>query len=200
MRRLVVLAFLLFPVVASAESSTSHAGAVVHEGKTAKGHPYFTASQSENAEGKIIAVNSKKRHVSIVTEQGDTVVVTCGPEVKNFAQIKKGDVVKAKYTETLTIHVEPPGTTPETSAEATSSTANPGEKPKGMQSAKVTFHGTITAIDNTKGTVTLKGPEGDEFTVTPRNKANLKKVKVDDVVVFHYEASIAASVEKAPKK
>ena len=41
---------------------------------------------------------------------GDTLDVTCGPEIKNFASIAKGDVVKAKYTETLMVHVEPEGT------------------------------------------------------------------------------------------
>jgi len=196
MRKLLVLTFLLLPVVASAATTKSHAGAKVEEGKTKEGHHYFKASETETAEGTIIAVNKSKRHVSIVRENGDTLVVTCGPEVKNFAQIAKGDKVKAKYTETLMIRVMPPGSSPEMSAEETATTAKPGEKPSAMGTAKAQFHGTITAVDMTKGTVTLKGPEGNELTLTPRNKANLKKVKVDDVVVFNYEATVAASVHK----
>jgi len=197
MRKLLVLTFLLLPVVASAATTKSHAGAKVEHGTTAHGHPYFRASDTQSAEGTIVAVNKKKRVVTIVKEDGDTLNVTCGPEVKNFAHIAKGDVVKAKYTETLTIHIEPAGSTPETSAEETSSTAKPGEKPSATGSAKAQFSGTITAIDDTKGTVTLKGPEGNERTLTPRNKENLKKVKVGDVVVFNYEATVAASVHKA---
>lgn len=197
MRKVFVLAFLLFPVAASAATTASHQGAKVHHGTTAQGHPYFKASDTQSAEGTVLAVNKKKRGVSILTEQGDTLHVTCGPEVKNFAQIAKGDVVKAKYTETLTIHIEPAGSTPETSAEETSSTAKPGEKPSAMGSAKMQFSGTISAVDMTKGTVTLQGPNGGEHVLTPRNKENLKKVKVGDVVVFNYEATVAASVHKA---
>ena len=43
----------------------------------------------------------------------------------------------------------------------------------------------------------LKGPEGNEFEVTPLHPENLDKVKVGDVVVFTYSQAVAASVEKA---
>jgi hypothetical protein len=200
MRRVLVLAFLLLPVTAFAASTASHQGAAVQQGTTKGGHPYFKATDTQTAEGTIISVSKKKREVSILTESGDTLNVTCGPEVKNFAQIAKGDKVKAKYTETLTITVMPPGSTPETSAEETSSTAKPGEKPSAMHSAKAQVSATVTAVDMTKGTLTLKSAEGNEVTLTPRNKQNLKKVKVDDVVVFHYEATVAASVHKETAK
>ena len=126
--------------------------------------------------------------------------MTCGPEIKNFAKIAKGDVVKAKYTETLMIHVEPEGTATHAAAETNLETAKPGEKPHGAITDKVSFSGTITAIDMTKGTVTLKGPEGNELILHPRVKENLKKVKIGDVVVFNYEQTTAVSVEKVAKK
>lgn len=198
MRKVVVLAFLLLPVVASAATTTkSHSGAKVEEGKTKEGHHYFKASDTQSAEGTIVAVHKKSRMVTIVKEDGDTLDVKCGPEVKNFDHIAKGDVVKAKYTETLMVRIMPPGSTPETSAEETATTAKPGEKPSATGTAKAQFSGTISAIDMTKGTVTLQGSQGGEHVVTPRNKENLKKVKVGDVVVFNYEATVAASIHKA---
>ena len=96
----------------------------------------------------------------------------------------------------LTIHVEAGGAVG-ASAEVTSSTAKPGAKPSASASAKAQVKATITAIDKGKGTAMLKGPEGNEFEVTPLHPENLDKVKVGDVVVFTYSQAVAASVEKA---
>ena len=197
---IVLLALVLFPVLAFADSTSVHQGVKVHHGTTATGHPYFKASATAQGQGTILSVNKKTRVVKILGEQGDTLAVTCGPEIKNFAKIAKGDAIKVKYIETLTIHVEPEGTPASESAETSSSAAKPGEKPSGTVTDKVTFSGTITAIDMTKSTVTLKGPEGNEMVLHPRVKENLKKVKVGETVVFNYEQTAAVSVEKVSKK
>ncbi len=199
-KRLVVLALVLFPALAFADSTSVNQGMKVQEGKTATGHPSFKASESVEGQGTVLSVNKKTREVKILAEEGDTVAVTCGPEIKNFTKIVKGDVVKVKYTETLMIHVEPEGSPLTTSAESSPSSAKPGEKPHGTETDKVKFSGVITAIDMAKGTVTLKGPEGNELEVRPRVKENLKKVKVGEVVVFNYEQTIAVSVVKVAKK
>jgi hypothetical protein len=62
------------------------------------------------------------------------------------------------------------------------------------------YKASITAIDKEKGTVTLKGDDGRESTITPRNRANLDKVKVGDLVVFTYTEALAASVTKPAAK
>ena len=114
---IVLLALVLFPALAFADSTSVHQGVKVHHGTTSTGHPYFKATETAQGQGTVLSVNKKTRVVKILGEQGDTVAVTCGPEIKNFAKIAKGDVVKVKYTETLTIHVEPEGTPPNASAE-----------------------------------------------------------------------------------
>ncbi len=64
---------------------------------------------------------------------------------------------------------------------------------------RVTFTATIEAIDLAKGTVTLKGPQGNSQTIKARNPANLKKVKVGDLVDITYTELLALKVEEAPK-
>jgi hypothetical protein len=195
-----LLALVLFPAFAfAADAPTAHQGAHVQHGTTATGHPSFKATETANGQGTVLSVNKKTRVVKILAAEGDTVAVTCGPEIKNFSQVAKGDVVKVKYTETLMVHVEPAGTPPNMSAQTTSTSAKPGEKPHGTVTDKVSFSGTITAIDMTNSTVTLKGPEGNEMVVHPRVKENLKKVKIGESVVFNYEATAAVSVEKVKK-
>jgi len=192
----VLLALVLFPAFAFAEDQ----GVKVVEGKTATGHPTFKATESVQGQGTVLSVNNATRVVTILGEKGDTVSVTCGPDIKNFAKIAKGYVVKVKYTETLMIEVAPEGTPLKAALESSTSSAKAGEQPRGSVTDKLTFSGTITAIDMEKGTVTLKGAEGNEMVVHPRVKENLKKVKVGETVVFNYEQTAAVSVEKLVAK
>jgi hypothetical protein len=192
MKKLILIAMLLVPVVAFAEA-TEKSG-------TKNGLPYFQATETTTQQGTVIAINTKAREVTVLVAPRDTVILVCGPEVKNFPQIVKGDVVKAKYTETLTIHVEKTGTPAVTTEKATAE-AKLGEKPHASQSERMQFSGTITAINKQAGTVTLKGYRGNEWELTPRKAETLDMVKVGQLVVFTYEEAVAASVEKvAPAK
>jgi len=186
MKKLMMLALLMTPVLAQAAVSTRH-GMV-------NGMPYFEASETVTGQGKVIAVDHEKRDLTVVTKK-DTVIVTCGPEVKNFEQIAHGDMVKTRYTETVTIQVQPGGT-PGSSSEKRESGASPGESPAGTVSQKTHFSATITAIDKASGTVTLKDEKGESFTLTPRDVHNLDKVKVGQLAHFTFEQVAAVWVEK----
>jgi hypothetical protein len=190
MKKLTLLAVLLIPAIAFSQEAKEKMG-------TMNGLPYFTATESETGHGTVLAVDAKVRDVTIKTADGDTLILTCGPGVKNFAQIKTGDAIKVKYTETLTIHVEESGT-PSMTTEKASSEAKMGDMPKGSVSEKAQMSATITAIDTTKGTATLKGYRGNEVEITPRHRENLNKVKVGQLVVFTYEHALAASIERVP--
>jgi len=189
--RLVLMCAVLAAALAASASAVETKSSV-----TATGKPRFEATEKVTGEATVLAINKTKREVTLQTADGDTVVVECGKEVKNFAQIKVKDVVKATYTEKLTVEVGEAGDA-ETSAEATVSSAKPGEKPKGQVNAKVQYKANITAIDKAKGTVSLKGTDGREATIKPRNPANLDKVKVGDLVIFTYSEALAVSVSKA---
>jgi hypothetical protein len=186
---------MLVPTIALADDSAT----ATAQGSAPGELPKFTASQTVTEEGTVIAVDKKTRDVTIVSE-GDTLTVNCGPEVKNFGQIAVGNIVKAKYTETLTIRVEEAGS-PGVTAETTTSEAKMGDMPKGVVTDKTEVSATITAINKEAGTVTLKGMQGDEFEITPRVKENLDKVKVGQLVIFTYTEVAAVSVEKVkPEK
>jgi hypothetical protein len=195
MKRWMMLAVMLLAVLPIA------AGAQTVKRSMKGGKPYLVATDKVTAQATVLKVNHTTRQVTLRTESGDTTRVTAGPEVKNFAQIRVKDVVKVSYTEKLTIELQPAGT-PESTTELQTSHAKPGEKPGASASQKTTYKATIEAIDKTAGTVTLKGYDGKETTVTPLHKENLDKVAVGDLVVFTYTESIAASVEEvtpAPK-
>lgn len=168
------------------------------------GKPYFEAKSDITEEASVIKLDAATRAVTLVAK-GDTTALTCGPEVKNFAQIKVGDLVKVRYTEQLTIHVEPAGGTAEMTTESSTGAAKLGAKPAASMSERTQYKATIQAIDKAKGTATLKGYDGEEFSVTPLHPENLDKVAIGELVVFTYTEVMAVSVEKveakkAPKK
>jgi hypothetical protein len=165
---------------------------------TKGGKPYIAATQTITGTATVLSVNKSTRDVKLATEDGDTVTVKAGSAVKNFAQIAKGDMVKVTYTEKLEITVGPPGE-PSMTQETSTSQAKAGEKPRAGVMQKTTYSASITAIDTTAKTVTLKGSDGTEHVVTPRNPANLKKVNVGDMVHITYTEGLAGSVEKVKK-
>jgi hypothetical protein len=188
MRRSTVFAALLvlaLPIAARAQSSSSAAP------------PSFTAMSKETRTAKIIHIDKASRVVTMVgSAHGDTLDVLCGEEVKNFAQLKVGDEVKSVYTESFTIHVEGSGEV-ETTTETMTSRAKPGEMPAASVTERTTAKATIKAIDKAKGTATLQPLNGEPFTVTAEDKANLDKVQVGNVVVVTYTVGHAVSVSKA---
>lgn len=190
MRRFTLLAALLalaLPLAARAQEGASAA------------KPAFSAMLKETKKFTIIQIDKASRIVTVKNASGDTMSVVCGPEVKNFAQLKVGDEVKTTYTETLTIHVEGSGE-PEATSETMTARAKEGEKPGGSIIERTTAKATIKAIDKAKGTATLQTMSGEQFTVTADNKANLDKVQVGNAVVVTYTVAHAISVSKPTTK
>jgi hypothetical protein len=186
MRRFTLLALLLMLTVPFA--------ARAQEGMSAA-QPAFSAMVKETRKFTITAIDKASRVVTVKNAKGDTMSVECGPEVKNFAQLKVGDVVTAIYTESLTVHIEGAGE-PEATSETMTGQAKPGEKPSASIAERSTVKAKITAIDKTKGTATLQTLSGEHFTVTADDKANLDKVKVGNAVVVTYTVAHAISVTK----
>ena len=52
------------------------------------------------------AIDKDKRLVTLKRRDGSTFVVTAGPEVKNFDQIKTGDEVVLRYVEALSLELK----------------------------------------------------------------------------------------------
>ena len=183
MRKSTMLAMLLtfaLPLCAQAQ-----------EGAATK--PSFTAMAKETKKFTITKIDKASRVVTVKNAKGDTMSVQCGDEVKNFAQLKVNDVVTTTYTEALTIHIEGSGEA-EATAETMTSQAKPGEMPSASVTERATVKASITAIDKTKGTVTLHTMSGETFPVTADDKSNLDRVKVGEVVVVTYTVAHAISV------
>lgn len=194
-----VLAVLTTGVQAGEEPKTSLKDAQELKTGLKDGKPYFEAKSDITRQAAVIAIDAATRGVKLAAEK-DTTEVVCGPEVKNFAQIKVGDVVKVRYTEHLTMHIEPAGGTAQMTTESSSGAAKQGAKPAASATERTEYKATIQAIDKAHGTATLKGYDGEEFVVTPLHPENLDKVTVGELAVFTYTEVMAVSVDKVEAK
>jgi hypothetical protein len=163
--------------------------------------PSGRTEQATQARATVTAVDPATRTVTLRETNGDELDVQVTDAVKNFDQIKPGDVVVVTYTEAVAWQVKPAGQgAPGASTTTSASTAKPGEKPAGTVGNTVMVTATITAIDLAKGTATITGPSGHSQTVKARDPNNLKQVKVGDLVDITYTEAVALAVEPAPKQ
>ena len=158
-----------------------------------------TVVASETATATVTKINQKTREVTIKTEDGKEHSFVAGDNVKNLAQVKKGDVITVTYTEALAYQVRKHGE-PVVETTQAAVAAEPGSKPAGAVAQQTTVTVKITAIDTSIPTVTFMGPKGNTKTIKVKDPQKLVGVKVGDLVDITYTEGLAIKVEGAPKK
>ncbi len=154
----------------------------------------------EQVTATITAVDAANRLVTLKGKK-ETDTIKIGPEVKNFDQIKVGDVVRVTFSQGVVLSLQAPGAAPvEGTVTATGEAAPAGAKPAG--GVKVGLKGTVTVskIDMKTRLVTLTGQEGRSYKVKAGKEIALEKLKVGDKVLAEYSETVAVAVEPAPKK
>jgi NMD protein affecting ribosome stability and mRNA decay len=152
-------------------------------------------------QGTVTKIDKKTRTIFFKNNEGESKFVA-GPEIKNFDQIKKGDLLNVTYETAVAIEliktksdgirsrVETPN---ETMSKA-------GEKPSRTITNTTTIIADIVAVDRTKKTVSVKGPSGNVTTVTVKNPQLLADVNVGEQVKVVYFDAMAASITSPKKK
>ena len=157
--------------------------------------------QTVTATATVEKINQKTRHVTLKRSDGVEETIVAGPEVRNLKQVKKGDVVRITYHQSIAYDVKKAGAgKPGVSTSSNVSRAAPGERPGASVTDTVTVRMTITAIDKAASQASLRGPNGEVHVVKVKDPSKLDVVQVGDVVDLTYTEALALSVEKAGKK
>lgn len=160
--------------------------------------PSFEAARTSAVTATVKAIDQKTRKVTLAGEDGEYKFVA-GPEVKNLAQVKVGDIVTAAVLETLNLQVLAAGEAePDLAVDAAAARAAPGEKPAGAVSAEIYGVATINAVDRQAQKVTITGPRGKVVILDVKDPKNLENVVAGDKLAFLYTATVAVSVDPAP--
>ena len=146
----------------------------------------------------VTKIDHKTREVTLKASDGQEYSFVAGDAVKNLAQVKKGDVVTAAYTEALVYEVKKGGKAGAETAVA-GGTAASGKKPAGAIGQQTTVTVKIAAIDSKVPSVTFKGPAGNTRTIKVLHPEKLQGVSVGDTVEITYTEALAIKVAAAKK-
>jgi hypothetical protein len=155
--------------------------------------------QTTEMTARVVGIDRTERVVTLKGPKGNEVDVVCGDEVKNFAQIKLGDQVTAKYVESLYLELKKTAAGVRESVEIEGGAhAKLGERPAGVAMRELVILADVTAVDPVKMTVTLKGPKNNIVTLPVKNPDQFKVVKKGDQVEVTYTQAMAISVDPTP--
>jgi ribosomal protein L6P/L9E len=156
-----------------------------------------TVASAVSISASVEAIDKAQRKLTLKGPKGNVQTVTAGPEVRNFDQIKVGDLVVARYVESLTLTLKKDGKELRAKTETTDAVrAKAGEKPAGIVGRQVEVTADVIAVDAKTQTLTLKGPNQTVELKVP-DPAQFKLVKVGDQIQATYTEAVALSVETA---
>ena len=163
-------------------------------------------AQTVKATATITAIDAATRAVTLKGPKGNEMVVTAGPEVKNFAQLKVGDQVNIEYIESLALELKKGGGAPvAATVKEGAAGAKPGERPAGIMGRQVTVVADVIDVNAETQMVTLKGPQRT-IEVKARDPEQFKLIKKGDQIQATYTEAMAIAVAPvaapvaAPKK
>jgi Cu/Ag efflux protein CusF len=155
--------------------------------------------QSVDVAASIAVMVAATRAVTLKGPQGRELSVVAGPEVKNFAQLKVGDVVNIKYAEALTLELRKGGGKPVAWTERDgAAAAKPGAMPGAVIGRQISVVGDVIAVDAAAKLVTVKGPKRT-VELKVQDPEQLKLIKKGDQIEATFTEAVAVAVTPAKK-
>jgi TolA-binding protein len=165
--------------------------------RTQGDRPGAVIERTGEIQARVVNINYDTREISLqsLNGQGKVITLKAAEGVTRFNQIKSGDQVKVRVTETLAITVAAPG------AMSTPST--------GMTNQATADGRTVTAAGRTSAvvsaisypkrevTLTLQNGKSETFKVG-KDVTRFNQIKKGDVVLMSYTAAVATSIVQAP--
>ena len=158
-------------------------------------------SETVEASAIVEAIDYSTREVVLRDAAGRQTLVKAGPEVRNLAQVKKGDRVVVRFTEGFAAQVVKPGTgVTGVQAETSATRAAPGERPAATVGEQIRTTVKVYDVDTYANTIEVTGPSGYNRRLKvkdPQAIAFIRGLKKGDEVEVTFSEALAISVEPA---
>jgi hypothetical protein len=147
------------------------------------------------------AIDSKTRTIILKGTDGTKTSFIAGDEVRNFAQIKKGDIVTYDLVESVALDVRKSTEAPKMVETESVKRAKLGEKPSGSIETVGFMTVRVEDIDYKTRKVSIKAPDGKIVNFTAGDQVKrLNEVKKGDEVVVEYRQKISIKVTSPAAK
>jgi Cu/Ag efflux protein CusF len=154
---------------------------------------------NESVSATVDAIDQTTRRVTLREADGTLLTFTAGPDVRNLAQVKVGDVVTLSHTVALVLELKKTtgGIRERVETEGGMRTA-PGQMPGAVMAREIRVVADVTKIDSKNKTVTLRGPKRS-MKLRVDDPKQLAGIKVGDQVEATFIDAVAVTVEHSPK-
>ena len=158
------------------------------------------ASDTQSITATVEAVDSATREITLKGPKGNVVVMEVPESVKRFSEIKVGDQLNIKYTESIVVALRKAdaaaklGTTTDTGM-----TRMQGEKPGAVVSRQITATVEVVSVDNAASAITVRRADNSTVSFHVKDPKNLEGVNAGDRIVVTYNEALALQV-MAPQK
>ena len=160
------------------------------------------ASTTREMVAAVDRVDARTRTIVVRGPDNRPQTLQLGPDVRNFAQIRRGDRVRLHYEEAVAVRMAPRGSRLEPEAVVGAARAEPGARPAAGTVAATRAQVRITAVDAANNRVSFVGPSRVERTAivrAPELQAFLKTLQPGDIVDVAVAEAIAIRVEPAER-
>ncbi|MFA7292857.1 MAG: hypothetical protein WC023_11490 [Rhodocyclaceae bacterium] len=192
---LVAASLLSAPLFVQAQNQPQ--GAVIVEKAPGAG----AVTEALQLQGKVKSIDKKARTVVVVGPNGNEIDFNLSEDVRNFEQIKVGDLVTLTFVQALALELRKTDKKePRTRIDSDNTvTTKPGQKPGMATEKSVRVIADVVAVNPKAQTVTLRGPKRT-LELAVNDPAILKNVKVGDQVEGVYTEAMALTVSSDKKK
>lgn len=160
-----------------------------------KGVAGGTVERKFTATATVDAIDQASRAITLRSENGNVATFTAGPEIRNLAQLKRGDRITATITERITVTVQNESLPRSASEIAAIKTAQPGVKPGAIIAEGYRLVATVKAIDTANRTADLQFVNDEIETFMVRPDVDLSKYKPGDTVIIDVVARLSILAE-----
>lgn len=165
------------------------------DSQTKQGAYPVKSEQTITTTATVDNVNKDAREVTLKRSDGSKVTIAVPDTVRNFDQIKPGDKVRAKYTESIALGIRKSDEAPSVKQSDTLRRAPVGARPSGEQTRTAEITATIEKINKKKREVTLLQPDGSTTVVAvPEDVKRFDTLSKGDQVVVTATESLALDV------
>lgn len=158
-------------------------------------------SQTFETTATVETVDAKTRQLLLQTQDGHLLTLIAGPQVRNFAQIRSGDRIYARYESELAARIGKPDETMLTDQDLVGGgRAARGAKPGGEDDLEVRRKITVSAIDLEHNLLTFSDAGQVTHVVqvrSPPMRAFLRTLKPGDIVDVTFREAAMVEVEPA---
>jgi hypothetical protein len=151
-----------------------------------------TVTGTATVVASVVAIDPATRTVTLKDKNGKLEELKAGEQVRNFDQLKIGDVVTTEYHEARSLGLRKTSGPRSSTERQTLLPAASGAKPGGTIRREVTIVGDVVALDPNGKHITVRGPQGKESVLV--DPQQLKDIHVGDQVEIVRSEAVAISV------